>query len=697
MNRSDRRNPPASTRSDARASILGARALSRPSTGLWKRRPPRTGQPLRRAGAATALAALLAGPCLPALATQEAATATSSTAAAEEPPAGPPPGATSPPPPARTSAIEESIVVSANPIETPAEEVGSSVTVIEREKIEAFDQVTLAELLRTVPGLEITAGGGPGKVTTARVRGGNGSGLLVLIDGVRFNDTTTGAADLADLLVDGLERVEVLRGPQALYGSEALSGVLSIVTRRPDDGLALRGLLELGSDELRRGALDLGRGGDAFDAALGLAHFETDGVSQASERAGNRESDPYRNDTLTGRLGRGFGEEGRLGLSVHAFEGDTALDGFLADDPNARQERESISSVLSWSQSLGRHWHQSASLANQRLDLLGADPDDPFNNYDIRSDSLKLTTRADLALGGEARDAGTLSVGLERERREGFNLDGFDRSVDLAAGFVSHQWSVGDRWHATASVRGDHHSTFGDEVSWRVTSAIRLGSASGSGGPRLHFSYGTAFRAPSFNELYFPFSGDPALRPELSEGWDLGLAHESASGALGFDLTWFSIDFEDLIDFDLDAFVFANILEARSEGVEGSLRYRPADRVRLVATHTWNRTRDLASGADRPLARRPEHRSTLTAELDATERWRLALAAFSVQDRVESSGAAMDDYVRVDLRVDWSATSRWRPYLRVTNLLDREYEEIPGFTTPGAELAVGARLSLLPP
>ncbi|HVS13720.1 MAG TPA: TonB-dependent receptor, partial [Thermoanaerobaculia bacterium] len=578
--------------------------------------------------------------------------------------------------------VSETLVVSANAIDTVADEVGSSVTVIERVEIERRDQVTLAELLRLVPGVEVTAGGGPGKVTTARVRGSNGSGVLVLVDGVRLNDTTTGAVDFADVLVDGLERVEVLRGPQAMYGSEALAGVISILTRRPEGPLSLRGLAEAGSDALRRAGLGAGRGGAALDWSLDLWRYQTDGVSQASERAGNREDDPYRNHTASGRLGGRVAGEGRVELAVRAFAGDTALDGFFGDDPNARQERESLLSTLRWSQGLSRRWSQRVALESHRLDLLGSDPDDPFNRYDIRSESISVDAQADVGLRH-----GTLSWGLGGERRDGFNRDGFDQSVDLASAFVSDQWSRGDRWFATATVRGDHHSTFGDRASWRLTSAVRLAEA----GPRLHLSYGTAFRAPSFNELYFPFAGDPELRPETSEGWDLGFAHESARGRVAFDLTWFRLDHDDLIDFDLARFVFANVAEARSEGVEGLVRVRARRGLELTAGHTWNRTRDPA--ANRPLPRRPEHRSTLAAGWRANERWHAGLTVLAVRDRIDSTGLAMEDYERVDLRVDWSASARWRPYLRITNLLDDESEEVTGFTTPGASLAVGARFA----
>ncbi|MCP4657777.1 MAG: TonB-dependent receptor, partial [bacterium] len=146
--------------------------------------------------------------------------------------------------------LSDEIVVTANRLEAPAETVGSSVTVITAEEIARRRKTSVAELLRTVPGIEVARSGGPGQVTSLFIRGGNSSHALVLVDGVRVNSATTGAFDFADLPADAIERIEIVRGPQStLYGSEAVAGVVSITTRRGSPGFHVAALAEAGGDD----------------------------------------------------------------------------------------------------------------------------------------------------------------------------------------------------------------------------------------------------------------------------------------------------------------------------------------------------------------------------------------------------------------------------------------------------------------
>ena len=250
---------------------------------------------------------------------------------------------------------------------------------------------------------------------------------------------------------------------------------------------------------------------------------------------------------------------------------------------------------------------------------------------------------------------------------------------------MQDQWSITDNVHVTAAVRGDEHSTFGSETSHRVT--VSGGWSDGRG--RVHGSYGTAFRAPNFNELYFPFSGDPHLLPETTEGFDIGVQQRIGDSGLTLDLTWFDIDFDQLIEFDLTSFTFGNVAQASSSGAELVLRYRPNIDYSLEVSHTYNRTEDKATG--NALARRPKHRTTAVAQLQPTDRFAAALTAAFVSDRIDSNGAVMDDYTKVDLHLSYG----WpmlKPFVRIENLLDEDYFEVPGFVTPGRTIVVGVRL-----
>ncbi len=579
-------------------------------------------------------------------------------------------------------ALEDSIVVSADLYPVAAASVGSSVTVITEEEIERRGSLTLAELLRTVPGVEITQAGGAGKAASVRIRGGDASHALVLIDGVRVNSPTTGDFDFANLTTDAIERVEVLRGPQAAYGSEAVTGVISITTKRGAPGAHFDVGGEAGSDRLRylRAAASGRRGG--FDYSMSTSGHQTDGVSHRSERLGNTEQDGYDNQTVAGRFGFEIDDEGRLELIVRAFDGKTDLDGFFSDDPNAEQETQSLVVTARSEIRFSERFTQRFEVGAHWSDLLGTDPDTFFNNYRIDTRVQHLAAHSDIKVS----DSDTLSLGLRREERHGENLDSFDQKVVIESFYIQNRWSIPDRFHLTIAVRDDNHSELDDELTWRLTAAAEAGRAT-----RVHASVGTAFRAPDLNELYFPFAGDPNLAPETSRGFDLGVEQAWLDSRVVLDVTYFRIDFDDLIDFDLSSFRFNNVVEAESSGIEASLRFAPIPEVAISLSHTFNDTENLATKA--PLARRPRNRSVLDLGFDPTAALSGQLTVISVDDRVDSSGLAMDDYRRVDLTVRYRLTRRFAPYLRIENLLDADYEEVPGFTTPGRVAAIGLRYS----
>ena len=582
---------------------------------------------------------------------------------------------------AEPATVAEEIVVSANRYEVPASEVGSAVTVIEADEIERRNPVAVLDLLRTVPGTEVTHAGGPGKIATVRVRGGSGAQALVLVDGVRVNSVTGGTVDFAHLLAANIERIEVLRGPQATHGSEAMTGVVSITTGRGMKGWRLSGTGETGTHDHRRFELGLLGATDRWDYSVSAIDLSTDGVSHRAIEGGAVEDDPYENQTWSTRLGAAFAGDGRIDLRARSYRGDTAVDGFGLEDLNAMAAQDEDTVSLTVEKDLASFWRQTVRVGRTDATLLGTDPDTIWNNYEIRSEIRQIDLQSDVRLGTD----NVLNLGLGTENRRGASVGTFDEEADLDSWFVQDQWSITDDVHVTAALRGDEHSTFGSETSHRVT--VSGGWSDGRG--RVHGSYGTAFRAPNFNELYFPFSGDPNLLPETTEGFDIGVQQRLGDSGVTLDLTWFDIDFDQLIEFDLTSFTFGNVAQASSNGAEFTLRYRPDVTTSLEFSHTYNRTEDEATG--NPLARRPKNRTTAVALLQPTARLAAVVMAAFVSDRTDSDGAVMDDYTKVDLHLSYSLS--WlRPFVRIENLLDEDYFEVPGFVTPGRTIVVGLRL-----
>ena len=571
------------------------------------------------------------------------------------------------------------VVVTATRTPTSLKDVGSSISVITGKEIQRSGKTTVLEVLRTTPGVEIVQTGGAGKTTSVFLRGANSSHTLVLVDGVRMNSNTAGLFDLADLKADNIERIEILRGPQStLYGSEAIGGVIHIFTKRgtgkPETSVRLEG----GSFDFFHGAgVHRGTVGN-LDYSLSASFMDLDGVSAASEDAGNDEKDGYQNVSTVNRFDLSFMDDGRADLVLRFYRGETDLDGFEfgvgpADDLNYTQTRETFIASLNIKKSLGEKIEQTVRVGMHSDELTGEDPDTMFNNYTIKSQILNTELQTDITLAERT----ILSVGYDYEQRMGENEGTFDEEVDIHSLFAQAQWSVNDLF-LTAGVRIDDHSEFGDETTYRGTISTLIMPST-----RLHSSIGTGFKAPAFNDLFWPGFGNRDLLPETSLGYDAGIEQDFMDNKIMLDLTYFHNEFDDLIDLVSGAtgFMAVNVNEAEVDGLEASLRVDVTENLNVVLSYTLTDSEDKSTGA--LLARRPKHRVTLSSAFDLLEKVHGMLSVVVVNDRVDSSGSAMDDYERVDLSMVYDASDHVRPYIRIENLFDKDYEEVAGFTSPG--------------
>ncbi len=585
--------------------------------------------------------------------------------------------------------VSETVIVTANLAPTEEAAVGSSVTVLTRAEIAARGTTSAVELLRTVPGVEVVQGGGPGSTASVFLRGSSSSHTLVLVDGVRINAPTTGAVDIADLRADDVERIEILRGPQSsLYGSEAMGGVISIITRRGEPGLSARAGGEGGSLGLARWQVSAGGQEGRLDWQVGGGREAWDGVSVASERAGNRERDPYRNRSGSLRLGWQLGTRSRVEATWRGQDATAALDGFTwgvgpTDDPNFEQRRRAQTGAVALTSQITARWRQQVRLGVYDERLEGIDPDTEYNRYDIANRNSSLLAQSDLQLGRHH----VLSLGASAERRDGKVEGGFDERADLLSAFAASQWTWGTAGAFTAAVRHDDHSVYGGKTTYRATGVLGLG-----GGARLHASWGTGFKAPTFNDLYYPYYGNPALRPETSRGWDAGVTWEGRDGVWSADLTAFANRYEDLVAFSWTSFQAENIARAEARGWEAAAGLRSGKSLSWRASYTFTRSEDLATGS--PLPRRPKHRGSLTARLGGDGPLTASATYWVVRDRVESDGRPMDDYDRLDLAAQVRLASWVHATLRVHNALDADYEELAGYTSPGRTFALGFVLNL---
>ncbi len=584
-----------------------------------------------------------------------------------------PPPAT--PTPASPPAFHDSIVVTGELAPESAAATPGSVTVIDRKEIEARQSPSLSDLIAVVPGMSVVQTGTPGQQTSVFLRGTNSDETLLLWNGIELNDPYFGGANWQFVPSEGVERIEVLRGPgSSVYGSNAVGGVVQVITGN-EHGTSLH--LEGGDHGTTRGTASSG-----FDA--GPVHFDLAGHL----RDGDSEfaNDRYSSQDLSARATWNLAPATNLGLLVRADNAATGIP-FSSGTPVfdrriSWQERE-VAVPFRTEQG---PWEVDAQLSDFTLDSAYRDPADPGGFVSDDTEGKVLRGRA--VASYRASDDLRLSGGAEGERLE--VTEGSNFGPDLVG---SHQrtWATfGEAGydlgavHLEGGLRRDQNDVYGGQTSLRLGGVARLGRTT-----RLRASYGQAFRAPFLGELFFPGSGNPDLQPEVSSSTELGL--EQDAGRFRFTVTGFETRQRNLIDFDFATFKDVNVGRARSRGVEGEVTYRY--RALFVrANGTYLDARDLT--ADVPLARRPRKSANLVFLLTPAERWTLAWTTRYVGDRpdvdpVTFANRTNPGYVRTDLAASFEVNHWLSPYARVDNLTDRHYAEALGFPAPGRTVAGG--------
>ncbi len=577
------------------------------------------------------------------------------------------------------------VVVSAAAEPEPAASLGSAATVIDAREIIASRATTVLDLLRTVPGLDVVQSGGPGTVASLFLRGTSSTQTLVLVDGVALNSPFFGGTDISTLSLANVERVEVVRGPfSALYGSEAIGGVVRIFTRRvsSEEEVSGRATLAAGNRSAKEALAEVALGSGPVTASAGFRRTLVDG---------DLPNEFFAATNVSGTVSAALSDALRVGLVLRRDEGRT---GIPYSGGNPTPLRATTSRTTTFEAPVFFALSKSASLeASFRWvndSPTFSDPDSVFSSSstDARRAGARVAFTA--AAGSHRLTAGadwerTL---VSNESNVGVALD--DASTRTFALFGEDRVALlGERLVVTAGVRWDDHSAFGSSVSprltvaWRVTPTLKLRAAAG-----------TAFRAPSTGELYYPYSGNAALRPEKSNGYEAGVEKTLAKGVV-LEVSGFWNDIRDLIDYDATAtFVNQNIGSARTRGVEMALRTPVGARSILRASYTYLDAKDLDAGTF--LLRRPRHRASATYATSFVSGGAFSLTGMWVGARPDRDAAdftkLVEDasYLRVDTAVTLPPLAfSLAPFVRVTNLFGRDYAEASGFPAPGRRFLAG--------
>ena len=586
----------------------------------------------------------------------------------------------------------DQVVVTATRTARTQDDTLAAISVIERADIERLQPASLPELLRMGAGMTLSNNGGAGKQTTLFLRGTESDHVLVLVDGMKIGSATSGGAALQDIPLEQIERIEIVRGPfSSLYGSEALGGVIQIFTRRPQGAFEPHASLSAGSFGTLRAGAGVGgkRGGGWYSATA--AHEHTDGIDAVRDNPGSPfddagldpDRDGYRNDSISLQGGYRFNDAWDADARWLRAEGRNEYDGSVNDLSKIVQQVASARIGYAPSDAV------SLTLRVGRADDLSDNYLDGAYSSTFETHRSLGSLQADLAAG----ESHLVTLGFDWLRDEVDSSTPYAVGRKLNRGLFG-QWQGEFGAHALQlGLRRDDDGQFGGKTTgsalwgWDLTDALRLTA-----------SYGTAYKAPTFNELYFPGYGNPGLGPENSRSTELGLRGMHARG--GWTLNAFETRVDDLIAYDPtlvdEAHPFGqpnNVDRARIRGVEATGHVALAGWT-LQGGLTWLDPRDRSGGAnhDNLLVRRAPR----TARVDADRRF----GDFSLGASVYAADRRYDDpanterlagYALVDLRFGYAIDADWSVQAGVANAGDRDYETAAFYRQPGRSYSLTLR------
>lgn len=616
--------------------------------------------------------------------------------------------------PALAQSEDEHIVVTGTRTATPILRLPADVDVIDVEAMQSQGVASLADALAGVPGLDTVPLGGFGQQTSLFSSGANSNHTLVLFDGIRLNDAASPGSsfDAGQDTLAGLERIEIVQGPMsAVYGSDAIGGVVNILPRRGADG-ALNASFDLSAGA--RGALNGVAGIDGtlggFRYALTAEGYATDGHDLVPERMTTHtdDSDPAESTTLTGVFDLDLTDAFALDLIVRhrearadfdAFQYTSSFEEYRADDPDIELSQNNLSLAR-----VGATWRIAPSVS-LRAAAGGVRQEREEKDGGFVTSAYEGERQfGDLTLDWSAEALGPLSaatiiVGLETQT-ETVDIDqGFAtvaEEQDQHGAFITAQGDIA-RLTVTAAARVDDYEGFGTQSTWRGGASYALADSA-----RLYAVYGTSFRAPTLYERFITF-GDPNLDPEKGEAWEVGADFAFAAFAqqdgVEFGLVYRSLDIEDLIDFG-PAFTYVNIDQAEIESAEARVAIHPLAWLTVRAAYVRTDAIDATTGD--ALLRRPEE--TWSAALEAEHGvFSARLSWRQVGDRADQiyGDNGFWEGVGVTPSYDvWRASAAWdvmpeaRIYLAIENVADENYEPSNAFAGAPRTMTIGVRTRL---
>lgn len=610
------------------------------------------------------------------------------------------------------SAGRDVVVVTATRVATEVDKVGYSLTVFDEIDIERSQSALLTDLLVQVPGVTMTRVGGAGQSSSVRIRGGDSDHVVLVIDGVKMTDpsTTGGGSDFSEIMIGDIARVEVLRGPQStLWGSQAISGIVNVVTATPSEPFEGKFLLEAGSRETVNARLGVGGKTGALSWRLAGNHYETEGISSLDERLGGVEPDGHRNNTFSGRATYDLSDA--MSVDLRGFYADAKTD---LDNVSGRRDSPAYTLSRQLTGYAGLNFDLLSGRLKNRVSYQYTDTDgsrvDPSLAVPVTRDTIGRTKRAEyqgilsiqdganLAFGAETQDtyvryrSPTVAIPNPAARVNDIGLDSVYGQLQL---------EPFENVTLTGGLRYDDHQNFGGHTNGQMSVIWRPND----GDTLLRASWGQGFNAPTAYQLFDARYGNTQVEPEEAKGsWDASIEHHLLDGRLSLVAGYFNARTRNLIVVTNCTAAptsvhclgtgrpgfYSNVDRAKADGVELQAALR-IDSTNIVANYTYTKARDLNNGRD--LARTPRDTANITIDHNWTKRLQTGLTAryvgASFNDAANS--VTLDEYILVNARVSFDLTDNLSIFGRVDNLFDEYYVTNLNYGTEGRAYHAGLR------
>jgi vitamin B12 transporter len=614
----------------------------------------------------------------------------------------------------KDEALQYHVVVTATRTEEAKVEVGSTVSVILAEDLKKSGKKTVADALATIPGLDVVRNGGPGTNAGVHIRGANTEHTLIMIDGVELNDPSNPGRsyDFAHLGIDNIERIEIVHGPQStLYGSDAIGGVINIITRagvgKPRFYLSGEG----GSYSSFSESAGFNGGTEKMSYSLGVSRFDSKGFSAGAEKYGNTERDAYGNTTLNAKLEVKPSEKISFDLMARHYDIKSDMDnnaGEYGDDPNSIYDaKQSIFAANIKTSLMKGKWNQRLGFSFNNIKREYDNPTDALHPFDSSNGIYKgRILKTDWQHNFYLHPTNTVTAGIEYEKEFGESEYNWKSawgpgqsllpktSAGNAGIYLQDNLKLGDILFTTFGVRFDDHSRFGNKSTFRIATALVLESET-----KIKGSYGTGFKAPTLYQLYAPATywgpiGNENLNPEESIGWDVGIEQFMFKNRLNFGITYFSNEFDNLIQYDW-AVGFINVASAATGGLEMFLAAFPVKNLNFRLNYTYTKSEDKTTGEE--LLRRPKHKANASVNYKFLKKADAYLDIIHVGKRFDVLPFPIvveaAPYTLFNLTLTYEISGNIEIFGRIINLFDVEYEEALGYGTAGLSGYLGIRLN----